>query len=197
MTSPDQGLTARFLAGVEASIKARRDLLDDPTACLAVASALIDAYRTGHAMLLFGNGGSAADAQHIAAEFVGRYYLERRALPAHALTVNTSILTAIANDYGYDHVFARQLEAIGHPGDVAVGLTTSGNSANVLEGLRAARRLGMVTVAMTGGTGGHAKSEVDHWIRVRSEDVPRIQETHMLIGHLWSELVEAALFANG
>ena len=197
MTDPDAALEARFQAGVEASIQVKQALLDDLGPCLEVARALIRAYRDGHTLFLFGNGGSAADAQHIAAEFVGRFYLERRSLPAHALTVNTSVLTAIANDYGFEHVFARQLEASGRSGDVAVGLTTSGHAANVVAGLRAARVQGMTTVAMTGATGGQAKNDVDHWIGVPSADVPRIQEAHIMIGHLWSELVESALFGEG
>lgn len=197
MPDPESLLEARFREQVEASIRAKRELLDDTSACLDVARLLIGAYREGRAMLLFGNGGSAADAQHIAAEFMGRLYLERRALAAHALTVNTSVLTAIANDYSFEVVFARQLEAIGRPGDVAVGLSTSGNAPSVVEGLRTARRLGMITVAMTGAGGGKAKAEADHWVHVPSDDVTRIQEAHILIGHIWSELVETALFTDG
>ena len=164
------------------------------TACLDVAELLISAYRDGRCALLFGNGGSAADAQHIAAEFVGRFYLDRRALPAHSLTVNTSILTAIANDLSYEAIFARQIEAIGRPGDVAIGLSTSGRAANVVAGLRAARQAGLIAVAMTGADGGPARDVADHWVSVPSTDVPRIQEAHIMIGHIWSELVEAALF---
>jgi D-sedoheptulose 7-phosphate isomerase len=186
----------RFRAGVEASIATKRALLDDVGACIAVAKLLIETYRNDGTILLFGNGGSAADAQHIAAEFVGRFYLERRPLPAHALTVNSSIVTAIANDYGYELVFARQVEAMGRPGDVAVGLSTSGNAPSVIAGFKAARRLGLLTVAMTGASGGLARAEVDHCISVPSVDVPRIQEAHLMIGHIWSELVEAELFGD-
>jgi D-sedoheptulose 7-phosphate isomerase len=196
MTS-DRPLASRFHAAVEASIGAKRALLDDLGPCLDVARLLIDTYRRGGTALLFGNGGSAADAQHIAAEFVGRFYLERRGLAAHALTVNSSVVTAIANDYGYERVFARQLEALGHPGDVAIGITTSGNASSVIAGLSAARSLGMTTVAMTGASGGLVKAEVDHWVRVPSSEVPRVQEAHIMIGHIWSELVEAALFGDG
>jgi D-sedoheptulose 7-phosphate isomerase len=197
MPDRDPLLEARFREQIQASIRAKQDLLADLSACLDVASVLIRAYRDGRAMLLFGNGGSAADAQHIATEFVSRFYLDRPALPAQALTVNTSLLTAIANDDSFDAIFARQLEALGRPGDVAVGLSTSGNSRNVIEGLRAARRLGMVSVLMTGATGGLAKGEADHWVSVPSDDTPRIQEAHIMIGHIWSELVEASLFGDG
>jgi D-sedoheptulose 7-phosphate isomerase len=189
-------LLGQFRRQVEASVKAKLALLDDLGECVAVADALIDAYRNGHTLLLFGNGGSAADAQHIAAEFLGHFYVDRPGMAAHALTVNTSALTAIANDYSFDAVFARQLEAVGHAGDVCVGISTSGNAVNVIEGLRAARRVGIVSVAMTGANGGRAKDEADHWVRVPSDDVARIQESHIMIGHIWSELVEAALFGS-
>ncbi len=190
---PDR-LNEQFRRQVEASIATKQALLADLDACTTVARVLIEAYRSGHAMFLFGNGGSAADAQHIAAEFLGRYYLERPALAAHALTVNTSALTAIGNDYGFEAVFARQLRALGRPGDVAVGISTSGNAANVIAGLGAARELHMTSVALTGASGGRARELVDHWVSVPSDDVPRIQEAHIMIGHIWSELVEAALF---
>jgi D-sedoheptulose 7-phosphate isomerase len=187
-------LAERFRRRIEESIAAKQALLQDLDACVAVARVLIETYRAGGALFLFGNGGSAADAQHIAAEFLGRFYLERRALAAHALTVNTSALTAIANDYSFEQVFARQLQALARPGDVAVGISTSGNAANVVAGLAAARDIGMVTVALTGSSGGKAKSMADHWVGVPSDDVPRIQESHVMIGHIWSELVEADLF---
>ena len=146
-------------------------LLDELEPC--VARVLIDAYRRGNAMFLFGNGGSAADAQHIAAEFLGRFYIERPSLAAHALTVNTSALTAIANDYSFDEVFARQLRGLGRRGDVAVGISTSGNAANVLAGLLAAREMGITAVALTGSGGGRAREAADYWVRVPSDDTPR------------------------
>jgi D-sedoheptulose 7-phosphate isomerase len=176
------------------SIAAKQALLASPEAAIEVARLLIDSYRRGNAMFLFGNGGSAADAQHIAAEFLGHFYIERPALPAHALTVNTSALTAIANDYSYENVFARQLQALGRAGDVAIGISTSGNAANVAAGLSAARDLQMATVALTGSRGGRAREIAEYWVGVPSEDVPRIQEAHIMLGHIWSELVEAALF---
>jgi D-sedoheptulose 7-phosphate isomerase len=165
-------------------------------AIAAAGHVLLKACRAGRQAIFFGNGGSAADAQHLAAELVGRFAFDRPALPAIALTVNTSILTAIANDYGYDRVFARQIEALGRRGDVAVGLSTSGNAANVVEGLRAARRKGLVTIGMTGAGGGRVNRVADFCIRVQSDATPRIQEMHILIGHIWCELVEDALFGK-
>jgi D-sedoheptulose 7-phosphate isomerase len=162
----------------------------------AVAELTAEAYLRGNKLLLFGNGGSAADAQHIAAELVGKYYLHRQALPAEALTVNTSALTAIGNDYAFDQIFARQLEALGNSGDVAIGLSTSGNSPNVLEGFLGAKRKGMLTIGLTGEDGGQLKALVDYCICVPSRDTPRIQEAHILIGHILCELVEQALFGQ-
>lgn len=191
---PEDALEQRFRAQVEQSLGVKQALLDDLGPCVHVAHVLIDAYRAGGAMFLFGNGGSAADAQHIAAEFLGRFYIERPSLAAHALTVNTSALTAIANDYSFAEIFARQLRGLGRRGDVAVGISTSGNAENVLAGLAAATEIGMTTVALTGAKGGRAKDVVDHWVGVPSDDTPRIQEAHVMIGHIWSELVEADLF---
>lgn len=159
-----------------------------------VADVLVAAYRNGNKVLLFGNGGSAADAQHLATEFVGRFGHERPALPAVALTENTSNLTAIGNDYGFTQIFARQVEALGQPGDVAIGLSTSGRSPNVINGLRHARQKGLVTIALTGVDGGNLADEVDHCLRVPSRVTPRIQEGHILIGHILCQLVETALF---
>jgi len=148
----------------------------------------------GHKLLLFGNGGSAADAQHIAAEFVGRMTGHRRPLPAIALTTDTSALTAIANDYGFAEVFARQVLALGRPGDVALALSTSGNSPNVLQGVSACRSLGMATIGLTGGSGGELATRVDVSLRVSASTIsPRIQETHILVGHVLCELVERRL----
>lgn len=163
----------------------------------AAADAVVDAYRAGCKLLVFGNGGSAADAQHIAAEFVGRFELERDSLPALALSVNTSAVTAIANDYGFDQVFARQLEGLGSPGDVALGITTSGGSPNVLEALRAARSAGMTTIGLTGGDGGQMRAACDHCMVVPSSSTPRIQEGHILMAHVLCEIVEQALFGGG
>ena len=192
----DVALAALFRERLQASVDTKLRLLDELDPCVRVARVLIDAYRRGNCMFLFGNGGSAADAQHIAAEFLGRFYVERPSLAAHALTVNTSAITAIANDYSFDEVFARQLRALGRSGDVAVGISTSGNAANVLAALRAAREMGITAVALTGSGGGRAREAADYWVPVPSEDTPRIQEAHIAIGHIWSELVEAALFTD-
>jgi D-sedoheptulose 7-phosphate isomerase len=155
---------------------------------------LVDTVDKGDKVLLFGNGGSAADAQHIAAEFVGRFAFDRPALPALALSVNTSCVTAIGNDYGFDLVFSRQIEALARRGDLAIGISTSGNSSNVLHGLLAARKIGLSTVAFTGCAGGKLKNSADYCICAPSDETPRIQECHILIGHIISELVEETIF---
>jgi len=159
------------------------------------ARLLLSAYRTGHKALIFGNGGSAADAQHFAAELVGRFERNRPPLPALALTVNSSDLTAIGNDFAFAEVFARQLEAHARAGDVAVAITTSGNSPNVLRAVAAARRLGLATVGLTGGQGGRLKDAVDVCVRVPAESVARVQEAHCAIIHVWCGMIEDGLFA--
>lgn len=150
----------------------------------------------GNQLLFFGNGGSAADAQHLAAELVGRFYMERRALPAQALTTNPSIVTAIGNDYEYSEVFARQVQAMGRVGDVAFGISTSGRSENVVRGLKTAQEIGMYTVALTGHDGGALPGMVHECLCVPAEQTPRIQEAHILIGHLICEGIERALFES-
>jgi len=182
---------------IEASIAVKQLLLNDAEVVdgmASVAEMLVEAFRKGNKPILFGNGGSAADAQHIAAEFVGRFAFNRPALPALALSVNTSCVTAIGNDYGFDQVFSRQLEALGRAGDVAIGISTSGNSPNVLQGMATAKRLGLHTVALTGASGGQLKSAADRCLRAPSNETPRIQECHILIGHIISELVEQTIF---
>jgi D-sedoheptulose 7-phosphate isomerase len=159
-----------------------------------VAETCSDALRAGRKLLLFGNGGSAADAQHLAAEFVNRFAIDRPALPAIALTTDTSVLTSIGNDEHFNRIFARQIEALGRPGDVAVGISTSGRSRNVLEALRAAADLGLLTVGFTGGGGGSMRSVCRHLIRVPSDETPRIQEIHILVGHIVCQLVDETLF---
>jgi D-sedoheptulose 7-phosphate isomerase len=187
----------RVTRSIEASIAVKQRLLGSPEVVSTIAKVseiLVGAFDRGNKALLFGNGGSAADAQHIAAEFVGRFAFDRPALPALALSVNTSCVTAIGNDYGFDQVFSRQIEALGRPGDVAIGISTSGNSPNVLRGVLAAHKIGLHTIALTGQTGGRLKHEVDHCIGVPSNQTPNIQECHILIGHIISELVEKVLF---
>ncbi len=165
-------------------------------ALAAAADALIEAYLAGHKAIFFGNGGSAADAQHLAAEFLGRYLRERAPLPALALNTNSSAVTAIANDYGYEETFSRQLRALSCSGDVAVGISTSGNSRNVVGALVCARELGLFTIAMTGASGGQLRGLVDVLIDVPSEETPRIQECHILAGHALCDAVERAIVAK-
>ncbi len=173
-------------------------LLDDnyQRLVIRVAMRVIESLGSGGKVILFGNGGSAADAQHLAAEFIGRYLKERRALPALALSVNLSSLTAIGNDYGFDLVFARQIEALGKAGDVAIGISTSGNSPNVIQALGVAKSKSIYTVSLTGKSGGKSKNVADCTICIPSEETPRIQECHILTGHLICEIVEEALFKN-
>ena len=152
--------------------------------------------RNGRKILLFGNGGSAADAQHLAAEMVVRFAPDRDALPAISLSTDTSVLTAISNDYGYEKVFSRQIEALGQPGDTAIAISTSGNSPNVLVAIDAARSKGLYTVGFTGATGGKMKDRTEVLFCVPSHQTPRIQETHILLGHIICELVDRDLFPN-
>src|SRR5271168_3028327 len=184
-------------ANVERSLEVHGRLL---LACLPAmtkaADALVSAYRAGHKAIFFGNGGSAADAQHLAAEFVGRYLRERNPLPALALNANSSAVTAISNDYGYVEVFARQLEAFAVRGDVAVGISTSGNSPNVIQAMRVARRLGLFTIGLTGASGGALRDAVDVLIAEASEVIPRVQECQFLIGCSLSDAVEQAITAG-
>jgi len=181
---------------IESSIEVHKRVLEACLPAMTVAAdALIAAYRNGRKALFFGNGGSAADAQHLAAEFLGRYLRERRPLPAAALHANTSAVTAIANDYGYEQVFSRQLQALAVPGDVAVGISTSGNSQSVIEALKIARQMGVYTVGLTGANGGHMRELVNVLIAAPSNETPRIQECHILIGHALCDAVEEAVAA--
>jgi D-sedoheptulose 7-phosphate isomerase len=180
------------------SIAAKQRFLDEYGKTLQSAiKEIVCTFRAGGKLLLFGNGGSAADAQHIAAEFVNRYLLERRPLPAIALTTDTSALTAIANDYGVVDLFAKQIRALGQKGDMAIAISTSGNSANVLRALTVCQELGIRTIGLTGGNGGKMTSLVDHLLCVSATSVtPRIQETHILIGHVICEMVDEVLFGT-
>lgn len=164
------------------------------SAIVQVAGICVKAVSDGRKILFAGNGGSAADAQHLAAELVSRYAYDRPGLPAFALTTDTSALTAIGNDYGYEHLFARQLEAVGTAGDVFFGISTSGRSANVLKALATARAKGIVTVGMTGRAGGQMPGRCDYLLRVPSDSTPRIQEGHIVIGHAICQIIEAQLF---
>lgn len=182
---------------VTESIEAERRLLDSEALALTAEAAgrVVDCLNGGGKVLFFGNGGSASDAGHLAAELLGRFFVDRRPLAAVALADTTAAMTAIGNDYGYLEVFARQVRALGRPGDVAVGLTTSGTSGNVVRGLEAAREIGLVTVALTGESGGKLLDLADICIRVPSEDTPRVQELCMLLGHTLCEIVERELVA--
>ncbi len=162
----------------------------------AVAQRCVAVYRSGRKTLLAGNGGSAADAQHIAAELVGRYGFDRPSIPSVALTVDTSALTAIGNDYGYDHIFSRQLEGMGQEGDLFIGISTSGNSANIIRAFESAKAKGITTVALTGRDGGAMARMADYAVVVPSDATPRIQESHILIGHIWCDIIERELFGG-
>lgn len=181
------------------SIATKQALLETEPVMTAIAAAserCLEAYRGGNKVLLAGNGGSAADAQHIAAEFVSRFYFDRPALPSMALTTDTSILTAIGNDYGYQKLFRRQLEANGQPGDVFIAISTSGNSPNILEALDACREIGITSVGLTGAGGGSMAARCDLCIKIPSDSTPRIQETHIVVGHTICAYIEEALFGE-
>ena len=181
------------------SIDVKQAILNDKDLLGKICSfkdTIISTYRNGGKVLFCGNGGSAADAQHIAAELSGRFYLDRKPLYAEALHCNTSYITSVSNDYGFDNVYSRAVEAYGRKGDVLVGITTSGNSANVLNAFEKAREIGVSTIAMTGDDGGKIAPLSDLLINVPSKCTPRIQEAHIMIGHIVCELVEKELFGN-
>jgi len=190
-------LTARLAAAVaEANLLKDRLVAEQSGQVAAAARLLASTLKGGGKILLFGNGGSAADAQHLAAEFVNRFRIERPPLAALALTTDTSILTSIANDYDFLEVFAKQVRALGRPGDAALGLSTSGNSANVVRALEVARRLGLKTLALSGGDGGPVAAAAELAIVVPSKSTPRIQEVHITIGHVLCDLVDFLLFPD-
>jgi D-sedoheptulose 7-phosphate isomerase len=185
-----------IIQAFEESIRVKRAFLRDNLEQLMAAIDIIAAaLQRGNKLLLFGNGGSAADAQHIAAEFVNRFLIERRPLAAVALTTDTSVLTSIANDYDYRDIFARQILALGHTGDVALAISTSGNSGNVLAALAACKKTGITTIGLSGGNGGKMRGEVDCLLQVSEGNTsPRIQETHILVGHIICDMVDRKLF---
>lgn len=188
----------KVLRLVEESLRVKEQFFrDNVDALLEIVHLICRTLRQGNKILIFGNGGSAADAQHIAAEFVNRYLLERSPLPAIALTTDTSILTSISNDVSFSQVFARQIAALGQEHDIAWGISTSGKSPNVIEGLRTAERLGLVTVVFTGQDGGEMLQIADHALHVNATSTPRIQEAHITAGHIICELVERELFYSG
>ena len=182
---------------IEASIKVKQNLLADETLISTIETVtkiVTQAFQNGNKVLFCGNGGSAADAQHLSAEFSGRFYTDRNPLPSEALHCNTSYMTAVANDYGYDVVYSRMVKGIGKRGDVLIGLSTSGNSVNIINALKQADEIGMTTVAFTGESGGKMNSIAHHLINVPSNDTPRIQECHIMIGHIVCQQVEENLF---
>jgi len=183
---------------IEESVTVKQQVLQDETLVKttgAIMEAMVAALKEGKHIYFCGNGGSAADAQHLAAEFSGRFYINRDALPAEALHCNTSYMTAVANDYSYDVIYARLIKGIGKKGDFLVGLSTSGNSPNIVKAFEVAREKGIVTVGFTGATGGLMKPLCDYLINIPSTNTPRIQEAHMLLGHIICELVEEKYFA--
>lgn len=182
---------------IQASIDTKQQILNDEKLLLCIekiVSVITDAFKMGNRIYFCGNGGSAADAQHLAAEFSGRFYSDRKALPAEALHCNTSYLTAVANDYGFDVVYSRMIDGIGEMGDVLIGLSTSGNSANIVNAFEVAKEKGITTIAFTGITGGQMKSVSDYLVNIPSTDTPRIQESHITIGHIICQLVEEKYF---
>ena len=184
---------------IRASISTKQAILSDKGLMRNIAAAaqmIVDAYEQGKKTLLAGNGGSAADAQHIAGEFVSKFYFDRPGIASIALTTDTSIITAIGNDYGYDKLFSRQIQAQGSAGDVFIGISTSGNSANLVEALRMCGQKGIKTIGLTGFTGGEMDSLCDLCIKVPSGETPRIQESHILIGHIICCIVEEKLFGD-
>ena len=182
---------------IRASIDTKQQLLQNEgllNTIETVADAITSAFQNGKKVYLCGNGGSAADAQHLAAEFTGRFYADRKALPAEALHCNTSYLTSVANDYGYDAVYARMIDGVGEKGDILIGLSTSGNSANISNAFESAKQKGLITIAFTGLSGGQLKSISDYLINIPSTDTPRIQESHIMVGHIICQLVEEKYF---
>jgi len=185
---------------ISASISVKQQLLDNEKIISTIAdcvNVIVDAFNNGNKVLFCGNGGSASDAQHLAAEFSGRFYIDRDALPAEALHCNTSYLTAVGNDYSYEVIYSRLLKGIGKKGDVLIGLSTSGNSANIVHAFEMAKEKEMITIGFTGLTGGMLKEISNYLLNVPSSDTPRIQESHILLGHIICELVEEKLFGHG
>ena len=183
---------------IQSSIDVKTKILADDKILQTVKDCvyvIVTAFENGNKVLFCGNGGSAADAQHLAAEFSGRFYADRDALPAEALHANTSYITAVANDYSYDVIYSRLIKGIGNKGDVLVGLSTSGNSKNILNAFETAKEKGMLTIAFTGDSGGKLKKLSDFLINVPSDDTPRIQESHITLGHIICQLVEEQYFA--
>ncbi|HMK18135.1 MAG TPA: D-sedoheptulose 7-phosphate isomerase [Chitinophagaceae bacterium] len=184
---------------IKASIDTKQSVLQNEGLLKTIEASvdvIVNAFRNGNRVYFCGNGGSAADAQHLAAEFSGRFYTDRKALPAEALHCNTSYLTAVANDYSFDEIYSRLIDGIGEKGDVLVGLSTSGNSPNILKAFNTAKKKEMITVGLTGKSGGEMRTFCDHLINIPSTDTPRIQESHIMVGHIICQLVEEKYFTS-
>lgn len=184
---------------IEESIQVKQQILEDETFLSRIQQAvdrITQSFTAGHKVWFCGNGGSAADAQHLAAEFSGRFYLNRKALPAEAFHCNTSYLTAVANDYHFDDIYSRLIEGLTQKGDIVIGLSTSGNSRNIVKGFQSARTMGVTTIGFTGASGGELKALSDLLFNVPATDTPRIQESHILVGHIICQLVEAKIFGS-
>ena|SRR5437868_12694032 len=184
---------------INESISVKQQIVDDEQLLQTVQdciTVIVKAFKSGNKVLFCGNGGSAADAQHLAAEFSGRFYRDRDALPAEALHCNTSYITAVGNDYGYDHIYSRMIKGTGNKGDILVGLSTSGNSNNIIQAFEVAKEKGMTTIAFTGKGGGKLKALADHLINIPSDDTPRIQESHITLGHIICQFVEEQYFGS-
>jgi D-sedoheptulose 7-phosphate isomerase len=193
----NNNLLSDIKKSISESIQVKQNILENPdllSKISQVSQEIINAFKNDKKVLFCGNGGSAADAQHIAAELSGRFYFDREPLFAEALHVNTSYLTAVANDYSYDEIYSRLVKAKGRAGDVLIGISTSGNSKNVIKAIEVANEKGMITIGMTGKTGGKMKEICKYLINVPSTDTPRIQEAHIMIGHIICEIVEKVLF---
>lgn len=184
---------------IKSSIDTKQSVLQNEGLLKTIAvsvDVIVNAFRNGNRVYFCGNGGSAADAQHLAAEFSGRFYTDRKALPAEALHCNTSYLTAVANDYSFDDIYSRLIDGIGESGDVLIGLSTSGNSANIVKAFETARKKTMITIGFTGKSGGNMKPLCDHLVNIPSTDTPRIQESHIMVGHIVCQLVEEKIFGS-
>ena len=182
---------------ISSSIETKKRLLNDEALLKSICEAvdtIVNAFRNGNRVYFCGNGGSAADAQHLAAEFSGRFYTDRKALPAEALHCNTSYLTAVANDYSFDDIYSRLIDGIGEQGDVLIGLSTSGNSKNIIKAFETAKKKGMIRIGLTGESGGGMKPLCDQLLNIPSTDTPRIQESHIMVGHIICQLVEEKYF---
>ena len=182
---------------IKASIDVKKQILENKELLATVekvVDVIVNTFKNGNRVYFCGNGGSAADAQHLAAEFSGRFYTDRKALPAEALHCNTSYLTAVANDYSYDVVYSRMIDGIGQAGDILVGLSTSGNSGNIVKAFETGKEKKIITVGFTGLSGGLMKSLSDYLINIPSNDTPRIQESHIMVGHIICQLVEEKMY---